>query len=462
MKTLFIAALLCGAPPPPNIVWIVAEDFSPSLGCYGDPDAVTPNLDAFAKEGARFTRCFTHAPVCAPSRSGLITGMYPTTLGSHHMRSKLVKTPELFTDELKKAGYAVFWPGKTDFNFDVPKGWADARDWTKNPNLLPKDKPFFAYINIQVTHESQIRANETQYKRNTARLTKEERRDPAKVQVPPYYPDDPVVRRDIATYHENGTAMDKTAGDILRLLDEQGLSKNTVVIFFGDHGWGMPRGKRWLYDSGTRAPLIIRWPGMIEPGSVREDLVAFLDLPATTLAVAGIDPPKRMQGQVFLGPKSVRRLFAFSARDRMDETYDRIRSVRSEKYRYIRNFHPELPYAQWINYADEMPTLQVWRKQAFEGKLNPIQAAFFARTKPAEQLYDLDADPHETRNLAASKDLTAILAEHRQALDDWMRDTKDLGGVPEKELIERGVVKDVLQKEYEERIKLHSKSPPAP
>lgn len=280
--------------------------------------------------------------------------------------------------------------------------------------------------------------------------------------MPPYYPDDPVVRKNIATYHENGTAMDKTAGDILRLLETRGLSANTVVFFFGDHGWGMPRGKRWCYDSGTRAPLIVRWPGALEAGAVRDDLVAFLDLPATALAIAGIDPPNSMQGQVFLGPKRVPREYAFSARDRMDETYDRIRSVRSGRYRYIRNFHPELPYAQWINYGDEMPTLQVWRKLAFEGKLKPIQSAFFARTKPTEELYDLDADPHETQNLAASPDHQAALTEHRKALDDWMRDTKDLGDVPEKELIQRGVVKDVLQKEYADRLKLHPKTPPVP
>src|SRR5262245_3032993 len=164
MRILSLAAvLLLGAhafaDKPPNIVWIVAEDLSPTLGCYGDKDAITPNLDRLASQGARFTRCFTHAPVCAPSRSGLITGMYPTTLGSHHMRSKLTKTPPLFTDELRKAGYFVAWPTKTDFNFDVPKGWVDSvANWTVNPDVLPKDRPFFAFINLFVTHESQVRA----------------------------------------------------------------------------------------------------------------------------------------------------------------------------------------------------------------------------------------------------------------------------------------------------------------
>ena len=285
----------------PNIVWIVAEDISPSLGCYGDPDAITPNLDRFARQGARFTHCFTHAPVCAPTRSGLITGMYPTTLGSHHMRSKLLKTPRLFTDDLQDAGYAVFWPGKTDFNFDVPKGWADTRDWTKHPELLPTEKPFFAYVNYAVTHESQNRANPKQYEKNTARLKPEEFRDPNTVRLPPYYPDAPEVRRNVANYHDDITALDYLVGDVLKLLDDRGFADNTVVFFFGDHGWGMPRGKRWCYDSGLRAPLLVRWPDKIPPGMVRDDLIAFLDFPKTTLSLAGVTPPERMQGRVFLG-----------------------------------------------------------------------------------------------------------------------------------------------------------------
>jgi N-sulfoglucosamine sulfohydrolase len=446
----------------PNIVWIVTEDISPNLGCYGDPDAITPNLDRFATQGARFQRAFTHCPVCAPTRSGLITGQYPTTIGSHHMRSKLINPPGLFTDELKKAGYAVFWPGKTDFNFDVPKGWADTRDWTRNPDLLPKDKPFFAYINFTITHESQIRANPQTYQKNTATLTAAERRDPATVKLPPYYPDEPEVRRNVATYHENITAMDKLVGGVLKTLDDRKLTDNTLVIFFGDHGWGMSRGKRWCYDSGTRAPLIVRWPGKIRPGSVREDVVAFLDLTYSTVAATGAPVPERFQGQDVLTEKQTPREFAFSFRDRMDETYDRIRSVRSEKYRYVKNFHPELPYAQWINYMDEMPTMKVWRKRAFEGTLNPAQMAFFARTKPAEELYDLSADPHEIRNLAADPAHAKELARHRAALEKWIVETKDLGAVPEKELIAKGLVKDLLGTEYEERIRLHPMTSPVP
>jgi uncharacterized sulfatase len=452
------------APKRPNIVWIVAEDFSPNLGSYRDPDAITPNLDAFAQQSARFTRCFTHAPVCAPSRSGLITGQYPTTLGSHHMRSKLTKVPPLFVDELRKAGYFVAWPGKTDFNFDPPADWVDStKNWVQNPNLLPKDKPFFAYFNIGVTHESQARATHFQYAKNTARLKPEQRHNPTNVKLPPYYPDTWEVRNTVAVYHDNVTAMDYIVGDILKTLDDHKLSENTVVFFFGDHGWGLSRGKRWLYDSGTQVPLIIRWPGVIKPGSVREDLVCFLDFPPTVLSLAGAEIPKAMQGRVMLGDSSQPApKYVFSCRDRMDESYDRIRSVRGERYRYIRNFHPELPYAQWINYMDEMPIMRTWRRLAFEDALNETQKLFLAPTKPKEELYDTEADPHEVKNLAESKEHQAVLAEMRTALDQWIKDTKDLGEVPEKELIRRGHVKDVLKSECDARVKLHPKTPPVP
>jgi N-sulfoglucosamine sulfohydrolase len=455
----------------PNVIFLTCEDSSPNLGCYGDPDAITPNLDRFAKEGARFTRAFTHAPVCAPSRSGLITGMYPTTLGSHHMRSKLTKTPPLFVDDLRKAGYTVCWPtaggggiGKTDFNFDVPQGWVDVTaDWTKQPELLKP--PFFAVYNITVTHESQARATKAQYARNTARLKPAERHDPAKVKLPPYYPDTEPVRDCVATYHDNITAMDYAVGDVLKLLDDRKLSENTVVFFFGDHGWGLSRGKRWPYDSGLRVPLLVRWPGKIQPGSVREDLVCFLDLAPTVLSLAGAEIPSHMQGRVMLGEKTQPApKYLFAARDRMDETYDRIRSVRGERYRYIRNFRPELPYFQYINYMDEMPIMRDWRRLAFAGRLNKTQMLFMSRTKPREELYDLANDPFEINNLAGSESMEVqqVLREMSTALDQWIVETKDLGAVPEQELIQQGIVRDVLSTEYDPRVKLHPNTPPVP
>ncbi len=453
-------------PKTPNLVLIGAEDISPDLGCYNYPDAITPNLDKLASQGARFARAFTHAPVCAPTRSGMITGVYPTTLGSHHMRSKLTKVPPMFTDYLKKAGYFVAWPGKTDFNFDQPKGWVDTTEnWVQNPAILPKDKPWFAYINFTVSHESQARAGEGAYKKNIARLKPEQIHDRSKVALPPYYPDTPAVRECVAKYHDNITAMDYMVGDVLKVLDQQGWAENTVVLFFGDHGRGLTRGKRWPYDSGMRIPVLARWPGKIKPGSVREDLIQVIDFAPTFLALAGAEIPPQMQGRVFLGDKTQPApKFVFGGRDRMDETYDRIRTVRGERYRYIRNFNPELPYAQYINYMDEMPIMKDLRRLAFAGKLDKTQMLFMARTKPKEELYDLEKDPYEINNLASAEsvELQKIKKEMSDALDKWIVDTKDLGEVSEQELIKRGVVRDLLNNEYAERVKLHPKGPPVP
>ncbi len=449
LVVLFFVGTLSAADKRPNIVWIVGEDMGPELGCYGDANAITPNMDRLAREGARFTRCFTHAPVCAPSRSGLMTGRYPTSIGSHHMRSTLLNPPPPFTRYLREAGYHVSWPGKTDFNFANPtKDFDSTADWTKGKAPA---QPFFAYINFTVSHESQIRAAKEQFGKNIAQLKPEERRDPAKMAVPPYHPDTPVVRRDLANYYDLVTAVDYKVGEVLKWLDAQGVADNTVVFLTGDHGRGLPRSKRWVYDSGIHVPLIVRWPGQVKAASVREDLVCFLDFSITALALADGVMPKELQGQVILGPKTAPpRKYIFAARDRMDETPDRIRAVRSERFKYIRNFRPELPYAQQISYMELSPTMQEWRRLNGEGKLLGPQKLFFAPTKPREELYDLDADPHEINNLAEHPAQVATLQEMRAALDRWMVETKDLGAIPEVELIKRGLVADRL-KEYEQR-----------
>ena len=447
---LFRLPLTAAEPARPNIVWIVGEDLGPELGCYGDKNAITPNIDRLARQGARFTRAFTHAPVCAPSRSGLITGMYPTTIGSQHMRSELVNPPRTFTSYLRDAGYHVAWPGKTDFNFKVPKGAFDSTaNWRTN---IPR-QPFFAYINFNDSHESQIRAGTNQMKRNLRRLKANEYRAPEKMELPPYHPDTSETRRDLANYYNLVTAVDYLAGDVLRLLDEKGLATNTIVVFFGDHGRGLPRSKRWVYGSGIHVPLIVRWPGTIQPGSVREDLVSFIDFAPTMLALAGAPVPTNLQGQVFLGPKTApERKYIFAARDRMDEVPDRIRTVRSKQFQYIRNFNPELPYAQRIDYMEQMPTMQVWRRLNYEGKLNATQKLFFRLQKPVEELYDVVADPHQINDLAGNPSYSGVLKEMRAALEQWMNSTRDLGATPEPELIKRGLVTDRL-KEYAERVK---------
>lgn len=436
-------------PARPNIVWIVTEDFSPLLRCYGDPLAQTPNLEALAASGARFTRAFTHAPVCAPSRSGLITGRYPSSIGTHHMRSTLKQPPVTFTELLQKAGYTVHWPGKTDFNFKEPAGaFSDRTDLRQVADLR---QPFFAYHNIGVTHESHFRVRGEPHARNTARLKPAQRQDPAKMVVPPYLPDDPEVRLDLAQHYEDATAMDYQVGDVLRFLDRQGLADNTLVFFFGDHGSPLPRGKRWLYDSGLRVPFLVRWPGVIAPGTVREDLVCFLDLAPTLLALAGAEIPAEWDGRVILGPETAPEpQYLFAARDRMDENQDRCRAVRSRRFKYIRNFEPEKPWGLYQDYQYQTPSMQVGYQRAAEGKLNEAQRFFWADRKPDEELYDTAADPAEIHNLAADPAHAETLAAMRTALQAWIEKTGDLGAVPEEELIRRGLVQDRLA-DYDKR-----------
>jgi arylsulfatase A-like enzyme len=269
--------------------------------------------------------------------------------------------------------------------------------------------------------------------------------------LPPYYPDTPEVRNDFRQYYEIATAVDYKVGDVLEALDRAGVADNTIVIFFGDHGRGMPRSKRWVYNQGVHVPLIIRWPDKIKPGSAREDLVCFLDFAPTLLSIAGAEIPKELPGRVIIGPKTQPEpKYVFAARDRMDETYDRIRGVRERRFHYIRNFHPELPYAQVVLYNEENPIMQSWRRAYGDGKLNDFQKQFFAPTKPPEELYDAEADPHEINNLASSPKHQKQLKEMRAALDRWMKESNDLGAIPEAELIKRGLVADRL-KEYEER-----------
>jgi N-sulfoglucosamine sulfohydrolase len=381
------------------------------------------------------------------------------------MRSKLITPPPLFTDYLKKAGYFIDWPGKTDFNFDVPVNAFDStKPWLKN---IPK-QPFFAYINLFETHESQIRIDsdktaKTTHAKLTAQLKPSDRQDPAKMVLPPFYPDDPIIRRQIANYYELTTATDYKVGEILSTLDKNNLTDNTVIFYFGDHGRGLPRYKRWVYDTGIHTALIVRAPNLIKPNTTRDDLVSFIDFAPTILTLAGQPVPKQMQGQSFFTtegatPKESRK-YLFAARDRMDETFDRIRAVRDTRFKYIKNFHPEIPYAQQINYNELNPTMQAWRAAAKAGTLNGTQKIFFSKSKPPEELYDCDQDPYEVKNLADSPEHQGKLKELRAALDSWIKETHDLGEIPEPDLIKRGLVKNVL-KDYDKRLDQHKPDAP--
>jgi uncharacterized sulfatase len=423
--------------PRPNILWISTEDISPDLGCYGAPDARTPNLDQFASTGVRFNSAFSTAPVCSPSRSSIITGMYASSIGTMDHRSEGVppRYVKCFPEYLRAAGYYCTNNSKTDYNFPVPITAWDECNKDAHWRHRKDGQPFFAVFNILTTHESRLQMNDKQIERELSDLKPEERHDPKKVTLPVYYPDTPIVRKDWARYNDTITEMDIQFARILKQLDEDGLSQNTIVFFWGDHGRCMPRGKRWLWDSGIRVPLLVRWPEHIEPGTVRNDLVSLLDLGPTLLNLAGAEIPTYMQGQIILGPHTApARQYIYCHRDRMDETSDMIRCVRDKQYKYIRNFHPELPYAQPIKYMDKIPTMQEWRRLDREGKLVYPQNLFMAKTKPAEELYDVINDPDEIHNLAEDPDFGQQLARLRAALDEWMKRTNDLGLVPEADL----------------------------
>ncbi|MGE3313964.1 MAG: sulfatase-like hydrolase/transferase [Planctomycetaceae bacterium] len=428
------------APSRPNILWITCEDMSPHLGCYGDRKAITPNLDKLAATGARYVNAFSVAGVCAPSRSCLITGMYPTSIGSEHMRSKAV-LPALikcFPQYLREAGYYCTNDSKTDYNFDhSPESWDESSPrahWRKRK----PGQPFFSVVNITCTHESQIRTEEPEFLKLTADLKPEQRQDPAKMELPPYYPDTPVVRRDWARYFELVTEMDRRAGEILKELEADGLTSNTIVFFFSDHGVGLPRAKRWLYDSGIRVPLIIRWPGQIKPETVSQRLVSFVDFGPTVLSLAGVKVPEHLQGKAFLGDQAGEpRTYIHAARDRMDERYDVIRAVRDVRYKYIRNYEPQRPYAQFLTYAEVGPTMKEFRRLSEGGQLNDQTKLFMRNRKPPEELYDLESDPHEIHNLARLPKYQDILDRMQKAHVEWMQQTIDTGLLPEPEMVSR-------------------------
>lgn len=430
----------------PNFLWISTEDISPDLGCYGDSYAVTPNLDRFASEGVRYDNVFSHAGVCAPVRSGIITGMYPTTIGTQHMRCAGVPphSVKCFPEYLRAAGYYCTNNAKTDYQFDPPLTAWDESSGSAHWRNRPKDKPFFAVINFTSTHESQIRNRSDAMLERLASLSPAERHDPAKAELPPYYPDTTEIRKDWAQYYDIITLMDKQAKRVLDDLERDGLADDTIVWFWGDHGRGLPRGKRWIYDSGLRVPLIVRvppkWrrlampdkPEALAGGTVNDDLIAFIDFAPTMLSLAGVEIPSHIQGSAFLGSQKAKpREYIYAARDRMDEAYDLIRAVRDKKFKYIRNYMWYLTRGQDIRYMNEMPTMQEMRRLHAEGKLEGAQKQYFEPTKPIEELYDVVADPHEIRNLAGDPAYAEVLERLRRAHGQWYKDTQDVGLIPE-------------------------------
>ena len=419
-------------PPRPNILWITSEDHGIEMGCYGDKYATTPNVDKLAARGMIYTRAWSCAPVCAPSRTTLISGMYAHSTGGEHMRS-LVPFPAgkpMFPQLLREAGYHCSNNAKEDYNLAKPgKVWDDSSNKAHWQNRAP-GQPFFAVFNSEKSHESKIRSPRHKLVH-----------DPAKVRVPSYHPDTPEVRRDWAQYYDIVTAADADAGKLLAQLEADGLTENTIIFYYADHGSGMPRSKRWPYHSGLHVPLVVFIPEKFKdlrppdykPGGSSDRLVSFVDFGPTVLSLAGLQPPDWMQGRAFLG-KFIAPAppFLHGFRGRMDERYDLVRSVSDGRYVYIRNYLPHLIYGQHLDYMWQTPTTRVWEKLHQEGKLTPVQDAFWNR-KPPEELYDLQTDRDEVKNLAASPAHAEIKAKLRQAQQEQALAIRDVGFIPEGE-----------------------------
>ncbi len=420
----------------PNILWLTSEDNGPQLGCYGDAYADTPHIDRLAAKGVIYTNAWSTAPVCAPARTTIISGVYPPCTGSEHMRSmtSLPAFMKMSPCYLREAGYYCTNNSKEDYNLEkTGTVWDESSAKAHWRNRQP-GQPFFAIFNFITTHESQIR------KRPHTPV-----HDPAKVRIPAYHPDTPEVRQDWAQYYDKITEMDAQVGNVLKELEEDGLAGNTIVFYYGDHGAGMPRSKRWLYNSGLHVPLVVHIPEKYknlmphdyQSGGKSDRLVGFIDLAPTLLSLAGILPPDSMQGHAFLGKYAAPGPeYAFGFRGRMDERYDLLRTVRDKRYQYIRNYMPHLIYGQHLNYMFETPTTQVWKRLYDEGKLKPPQT-FFWETKPSEELYDLENDPDAVNNLADSPDHRKILDKLQKELREWELRIRDVGFLPEGEIHSR-------------------------
>lgn len=435
----------------PNIVWFIMEDTGPDFGCYDEPQSHTPNFDQLADQGVRYTNVFSATPVCGSNRSALMTGMHAPSIDAQHFRShetdgyRLPEGVRIVTDWLRPAGYTtgLIWKQKTHFQFkyDGRAGKEKPYD-TSNLSKLFNQEPFFAQVQVGEAHRG---------------FHGPEKADPEKVDIPPYYPDHPVVRKDWARYLDSISVADRRFGKLLDQLEEAGVRDHTMIIVTSDHGRAMLRGKDFLYDSGVHVPMIVQWPkSMRSPafygeGKVDRRLISQMDITATTLWAAGVKPPMTMQSRVFLGERArrlaslstneevdhpVHRRFVFSAQGRYGETEVRTRTVRTRTYRYIRNWHPERPYFQRHEYKERSyPTIHLMRKLFFEGELTPVQKKYMKPDRPAEELFYIPDDPHNVRNLVNSDEEKhqQALRRLRAALDTWVMETNDHQRFPERE-----------------------------
>lgn len=430
---LFALATFVSAADRPNILWLTWEDSSPHLGCYGDPIAVTPNFDALAKKGMRYKCAWSNAPVCAPARTCIISGRWAPANGAEHMRSEVPMPAgqKMFPQFLREAGYYCTNNAKEDYNLTKPDGVWDESSKNAHWKNRKDGQPFFAVFNHEKSHESQIRA-----KPHTLV------HDPAQVKVPRYMPDTPEVRHDWAQHFDNVTTVDQQIAAKIKEVQDAGLGDDTIIFTFADHGTGMPRSKRWPYDSGLRVPFIVyfpeKWkhlaPKEYDVGGASERLISFIDLAPTMLSIAGIEAPDYFHGRAFAGSlQKDARKYAFGFRGRMDERIDMARSVTDGRYVYIRHFMPHLPEGQHVNYMFEQASTRVWYDLWTKNNLKNEYQEMFWRPKETEELYDLQKDPWETDNLVTDQSTSAVRRFMQVAMAQWMIETRDLGLVPEAE-----------------------------
>lgn len=446
----------------PNIVLMMVEDLSPRIGAFGDAVAQTPNIDRLAREGVRYTHVFATAGVCAPSRAALITGMNQVSIAAQHMRTtdyawtdnsgrrgyEAVPPPfvKAFPELLRAAGYYTINNSKTDYQFGNPFTVWDENGAQAHWKNRPDGAPFFAMYSLTATHESSLFPVDSIERRfpgtsgvlrgfEAQRATLANPTRPEDVVVPPYYPDTPTVRADIARQYDNIQLMDAWVGERMAELAREGVLDNTIVIWTTDHGDGLPRAKRSLYDSGLNAPFIIRFPDGRGAGSVDTRLISFVDLAPTLLSLAGAERPAHLQGVDMLGPEGGKQGRVFAARDRLDEWPDLARAVRTRDFKYILNERPEAMFYLPLSFRENLPMMTEMRALAGEGKLSALQAGYFATPRPAEELYDLRADPHEVRNLAGDPAHAGVKAELSASLSAWRARVGDLGLVGEDRMI---------------------------
>jgi len=427
-------ATAADAPDRPNILWITSEDNGPFFGCYGDKRAQTPNFDKLASEGILYRHAYANAPVCAPTRCTIITGVYGPSMGTQHMRSTydIPDNIKLFPRYLREVGYFCSNNSKTDYNHS---GY-DSSDWDQiskghYENRKP-GQPFFSVFNLGTSHESSLHGS-----RVVPEYLEED------FELPPYHPDTPEIRSNWVQYYKIITRLDEQVGQILADLETAGLAEDTIVFYYSDHGGILTRSKRYLFDTGTRVPMIVRFPKKYQhlapdkPGTQTDRIVSFVDLAPTVLSLAGAKIPDYMQGEPFLGPQQTEpRDYAYLFRGRMDEWYDMMRAVTDGRYRYIRNYNPHRIYGQHLAYLWQMPATRSWEKAYLEGKCNEIQSQFWL-PKPPEELFDTQADPWEVNNLADSPAHREILERMRQANREHLLAIRDSGFLPEGMMLDR-------------------------